>query len=106
MEFFSENVGPYPWKQYSVIQAGDGGMEYAMATFVAGGGKRSNIGTIIHELGHTWFQQILANNESKHPWMDEGFTSYISGLASNKVLRGGEGRPTGGTAVMEDIFMW
>jgi len=96
MEFFSENVGPYPWKQYSVIQAGDGGMEYAMATFVAGGGKRSNIGTIIHELGHTWFQQILANNESKHPWMDEGFTSYISGLASNKILRGGDGRPTGG----------
>ena len=96
MEFFSENVGLYPWKQYSVIQAGDGGMEYAMATFVAGGGKRSNIGTIIHELGHTWFQQILANNESKHPWMDEGFTSYISGLASNKILRGGDGRPTGG----------
>jgi len=96
MEFFSENVGPYPWKQYSVIQAGDGGMEYAMATFVAGGGKRSNIGTIIHELGHTWFQQILANNESKHPWMDEGFTSYISDLASNKILKGGDGRPTGG----------
>ena len=96
MEYFSENIGPYPWKQYSVIQAGDGGMEYAMCTFVAGGGARSNVGTIFHELAHTWFQQILANNESKHPWMDEGFTSYISGLASNKILRGGEGRPTGG----------
>ena len=93
MEYFSENIGPYPWNQYSVIQAGDGGMEYAMCTFVAGGGKRSNIGTIFHELAHTWFQHILANNESKHSWMDEGFTSYISGLASNKILRGGDGRP-------------
>jgi hypothetical protein len=25
-----------------------------------------------HELGHSWFQHILASNESKHPWMDEG----------------------------------
>lgn len=96
MEFFSEKVGKYPWKQYTVIQAGDGGMEYAMTTFVAGGERRSPIGTIIHELGHTWFQQLLGSNESKHPWMDEGFTSYISGLASNKILRGGDGRPSGG----------
>jgi len=26
----------------------------------------------------------LASNESKHPWMDEGFTSYISDLAENE----------------------
>ena len=97
MEFFSENIGPYPWKQYSVIQAGDGGMEYAMCTFVAGGGKRSNVGTIFHELAHTWFQHILANNESKHSWMDEGFGSYITGLAVNKILRGGEGKPSNGS---------
>jgi len=94
MDFFEENIGPYPWNQYSVIQAGDGGMEYAMCTFVAGGGRRSNVGTIFHELAHTWFQHILANNESKHSWMDEGFTSYISGLASDKILRGGEGKPS------------
>jgi aminopeptidase N len=29
---------------------------------------------------------LLASNESKHPWMDEGFTSYISNIASNKIL--------------------
>ena len=96
LAYLNKHVGQYPYKQYSVIHGGDGGMEYAMCTFVAGGGARSNVGTIFHELAHTWFQQILANNESKHPWMDEGFTSYISGLASNKILRGGEGRPTGG----------
>ena len=96
MKFFSENIGKYPWKQYSVIQAGDGGMEYAMCTFVAGGDRRSPIGTVIHEMAHTWFQHILANNESKHPWMDEGFTTYISSLASNKILRKGDGRPTAG----------
>jgi hypothetical protein len=34
-------------------------------------------GTATHELGHSWFQHILASNESKHPWMDEGFTSIF-----------------------------
>jgi plastocyanin len=34
MQFFSENVGQYPYDQYSFIQGGDGGMEYSMCTFL------------------------------------------------------------------------
>ena len=95
MLYYNENIGTYPWKQYSVIQGGDGGMEYAMCTLIAGGETFNSIaGTIFHELAHTWFQQILANNESKHSWMDEGFTSYISSMASNKILRAGDGKPS------------
>lgn len=94
LNYFNENIGEYPWKQYSVIQAGDGGMEYAMCTFVSGGKSLGEIaGTVYHELAHTWFQQLLATNESKHSWMDEGFTSYISTLASNKILKGGNDKP-------------
>ena len=87
LTFFNNNVGPYPYKQYSVIQAGDGGMEYAMCTFISG--KRSFgslVGTTAHEFAHSWFQFILASNETKHSWMDEGFTSYISDAAINQVL--------------------
>jgi hypothetical protein len=87
MEYFSEKIGPYPYKQYSVILAGDGGMEYAMCTFI--GGVRdfeSLAGVISHEIAHTWFQFLLATNESKHAWMDEGFTSYISDQAENQIL--------------------
>jgi hypothetical protein len=29
---YNKTVGDYPYKQYSVIQGGDGGMEYAMCT--------------------------------------------------------------------------
>ncbi len=93
MKFYSKNIGAYPWKQYSVIQGGDGGMEYAMCTLVTGG-KNSIVGTVFHELAHTWFQHILANNESKHSWLDEGFTTYISSLASDKILKGGKGKPS------------
>jgi aminopeptidase N len=94
LQYFNENIGEYPWKQYSVIQGGDGGMEYAMCTLVEGGETLNDIvGTVFHELAHTWFQQILATNESKHSWMDEGFTSYISNMASSLILEGGNGKP-------------
>ncbi|WP_299108270.1 M1 family metallopeptidase [uncultured Winogradskyella sp.] len=86
MDFFSTHVGQYPYKQYSVIQGGDGGMEYAMCTLITGKRKYGSLlGVTAHELAHTWFQFLLASNESKHEWMDEGFTSYISALAMNSL---------------------
>jgi hypothetical protein len=86
MDIFNKNVGNYPYKQYSFIQGGDGGMEYAMSTLMLGNGTLEGIfGTATHELGHSWFQHVLASNESKHPWMDEGFTTYISDLAENEM---------------------
>jgi hypothetical protein len=97
MKFFSEHVGKYPYNQYSVIQGGDGGMEYAMSTLITG--KRtfgSLVGVTAHEMAHTWFQFLLATNEAKHEWMDEGFTSYISGLAMNKVMKRSNPHPTEG----------
>ena len=38
-EFVNENFGVYPYKQYSIIQGGDGGMEYPMCTLIAAGGS-------------------------------------------------------------------
>ena len=87
MEFFSKNIGEYPYDQYSVIQGGDGGMEYAMSTLITGERKfGSLVGVTAHEMAHSWFQHILASNESKHEWMDEGFTSFISGLYMNEFM--------------------
>ena len=86
MDFYNTTVGKYPYKQYSVIQGGDGGMEYAMCTLVLGEGKLDGfVGLIAHEMGHSWFQHVLASNESKHPWMDEGFTSYIEDIVVNEM---------------------
>ncbi|RZP04884.1 MAG: M1 family peptidase [Flavobacteriales bacterium] len=87
LAYFNKHIGDYPYKQYSVVQGGDGGMEYAMCTLITGKRKlKSLIGVTAHELAHTWFQFLLATNESKHEWMDEGFTSYISSLAMNEIM--------------------
>lgn len=86
-EYYNKHIGQYPWKQYSVIQGGDGGMEYAMLTLITGERELGSlIGVTAHEMAHAWFQHLLATNESKNEWMDEGFTSYISTEAMNEVM--------------------
>jgi hypothetical protein len=86
MQFYNQTVGKYPYDQYSVIQGGDGGMEYAMCTLILGEGTFDGlIGVIAHEMAHSWFQHVLASNESKHGWMDEGFTSYLEDLGMNEI---------------------
>jgi hypothetical protein len=94
MAFFNNAVGPYPWKQYSVIQGGDGGMEYAMCTLITGKRKfGSLVGVTAHEMAHAWFQHLFATNEAKHEWMDEGMTSFISDLAMNTVMEENKDNP-------------
>ncbi len=86
MQFYNQTVGKYPYNQYSVIQGGDGGMEYAMCTLILGEGTYDGlIGVIAHEMAHSWFQHVLATNESKHSWMDEGFTSFLEDLGLNEI---------------------
>ncbi|MBM72254.1 MAG: peptidase M1 [Crocinitomicaceae bacterium] len=78
MAFFNEFIGKYPYPQYTVIQGGDGGMEYPMITLITANRKLpSLVGVTVHEMAHSWFQALVATNESLYEWMDEGFTSWI-----------------------------
>ncbi|WP_127844591.1 M1 family metallopeptidase [Psychroflexus aestuariivivens] len=87
LAYFNENIGQYPYDQYSIIQGGDGGMEYAMCTLITGEREfESLVGVTAHEMAHAWFQHILATDEAQHEWMDEGFTTYISTLAMNEIM--------------------
>jgi hypothetical protein len=96
--YFNEHIGPYPYEQYSVIQGGDGGMEYAMCTLITGERSfESLVGVTAHELAHSWFQHVLATNESKHEWMDEGMTTYISTLAMDKIMNKNSKNPMAGS---------
>jgi hypothetical protein len=70
LPYIEKTFGPYPYKQYSFIHGGDGGMEYPMATLLYGPGAA------VHEWMHSWYQGMMGTNESLYPWMDEGFTQY------------------------------
>jgi Peptidase family M1 domain len=70
LPFIEKTFGQYPYKQFSFIHGGDGGMEYPMATLCIGPGAA------LHEWMHSWYYGLLGTNESLYPWMDEGFTQY------------------------------
>jgi hypothetical protein len=82
LPFIEKTFGVYPYRQYSFIHGGDGGMEYPMATLLIGPGAW------LHEWLHSWYHGMLGTNESLYAWMDEGFTSYaedrVSAFLENK----------------------
>ena len=78
-KYADEHFGKYPYPHYSIIQGGDGGMEYPMATLITGHRTlKSLVGVSVHEAMHSWYQGLLASNEALFAWMDEGFTCYAS----------------------------
>ncbi|NJN42032.1 MAG: M1 family metallopeptidase [Flammeovirgaceae bacterium] len=79
-QFMNKTFGKYPHPVYSVIQGGDGGMEYPMCTLITGerGTLESLVGVMAHEVSHSWYQMTLASNESLYAWMDEGYTDFSS----------------------------
>jgi hypothetical protein len=74
--YIEKNFGAYPYKQFSFIEGGDGGMEYPMATLL------TEPGAWLHELMHNWYYGIIANNENRYAWMDEGFATYADNVVA------------------------
>lgn len=78
-EFMNKTFGKYPYDTYSIIQGGDGGMEYPMCTLITGERSfGSLVGVMAHEAAHSWYQGVLASNEALYPWFDEGFTDFAA----------------------------
>lgn len=78
-EFMNVTFGKYPYDTYSIIQGGDGGMEYPMCTLITGERSfGSLVGVMAHEAAHSWYQGVLASNEALYAWMDEGFADFTS----------------------------
>lgn len=90
--------GPYPWSSLTVVEpptfaAGASGMEYptfvttdparGLPRWLAAFGYDHRLhgqATTVHELGHQYFQGLVANNEDAEPWLDEGLTTFASML--------------------------
>ena len=65
--------GSFPWPQLTNLHRIEGGgTEFPMMIMDGSAG----IGLIVHETGHNYLMGILANNEWKEGWLDEGFTSF------------------------------
>ena len=68
--------GPFAWPQLTnVHRIEGGGTEFPMMVMNGGPG----LGLIVHEVGHNYTMGILANNEWREGFLDEGFTSFQTG---------------------------
>ncbi|RLD18331.1 MAG: hypothetical protein DRI69_10520 [Bacteroidetes bacterium] len=81
LRFYSNHVGPYPYDHVTAVEAPlskGGGMEYPMITLI--GHEVSDFAldrVITHEVGHNWFYGMIATDERRYPWMDEGMNYYF-----------------------------
>ena len=80
--------GEFAWPQITnVHRIEGGGTEFPMMIH---DGSASQ-GLIVHELGHNYVMGILANNEWKEGWLDEGFTSFQTTLFFEQLQPGNDG---------------
>ncbi|HEY8196048.1 MAG TPA: M1 family aminopeptidase, partial [Gemmatimonadales bacterium] len=65
--------GPFAWPQMTnVHRIEGGGTEFPMMVM----NGSADQGLIVHEVGHNYTMGILANNEWREGWLDEGFTTF------------------------------
>jgi hypothetical protein len=79
IEQLSAYLWPYPWPQMTSMEGvlQGGGMEYPMMTLISPWADTLSLaGDIMHETGHMWFPMQVGSNETRYPWMDEGFTQF------------------------------
>ncbi|RMF50748.1 MAG: M1 family peptidase [Bacteroidetes bacterium] len=88
LDSLSRAVGPYPYDHATAVEgalSAGGGMEYPMITVITPMSDTTSLkNVIIHEVGHNWFQGLLASNERLHPWQDEGLNSYYENRLMGK----------------------
>ncbi|HEU5059888.1 MAG TPA: M1 family metallopeptidase [Kofleriaceae bacterium] len=104
IEALSVMIHPYPWARMTIVDpppdaaGGAGGMEYPTLVTTAADSVFAPEGVwlpefvTVHEVGHNWFQGILASNEVDEAWLDEGMNEYIDGVVMEKLY----GRETSG----------
>ncbi|MFN8574514.1 MAG: M1 family metallopeptidase [Gemmatimonadaceae bacterium] len=83
----------YPYPVASNVHGSVGGMEYPMIAFCGARPRPDGtydaslpyrlISVTIHEVGHNWFPMILATDERKWGWMDEGMNSFLQYYAEH-----------------------
>ncbi len=81
LSYLNQNVGKYPYKQYSVAETGFcyGGMEYPNLAMVTSG-SASYQEAIAHETAHQWFYGVVGNNQITDAWQDEGLCEFVTYL--------------------------
>jgi hypothetical protein len=84
LAFFDTIFGPFAWPQITNLHRIEpGGTEFPMLMM----NGSPSVGLILHEVGHNYVQGIMANNEWRETWLDEGFVSFLTNWAHERAGR-------------------
>jgi hypothetical protein len=90
LDYLEKRVGPYPYEQLYIFENNMfiTGMEYPGLVFVSAHRLNTDTGhvTVLHEIAHQWFYNLIGNNQILEPWLDEGFATYFT----DEFLQGNE----------------
>ncbi len=99
LEIFNEHFGPYPYKEYDVVEAPlnrPSGLEYpgmgviASRLYADPAAPDFNT-TVAHEVAHQWWYNMVGNDVLRTPWMDEALATYSS-ILYWEMVAGSSGR--------------
>lgn len=87
LETYGRMALEYPYPKAINVNGPVGGMEYPMVAFCGARPgpdgtytpqtERALVSVTIHEVGHNWYPMIVATDERKWTWMDEGLTTFL-----------------------------
>lgn len=111
VEDFSKKWFVYPYPVATSVAGPVGGMEFPSLAFNHWDNEPYDMYLLAsHEIGHSWYPMIVGSDERRHPFMDEGFNTFIDiyaqedfNLGEFAPKRDGEYAPGGGNPADEII---
>jgi hypothetical protein len=94
LQFFNEVIGPYPYSDFVIMATHTDALGVEYPGVIAINQNLSNMesgstdtqqnkylnSTVVHEVGHQWFYNLIGNDQVNEPWIDESTTQFITYL--------------------------
>lgn len=89
LQFFSQRFGPYPYTELDIVATPTLalGIEYPGVIAItrraydpAGALWNHLETTVVHEVAHQWFYNLVGNDQLDEPWLDEALAQYATWL--------------------------
>ena len=83
VDLFTKLYGPYPYKTLRIVETGrQQGQEYSGMVGIGSiiyngypgrGSRHDLIATVVHEISHQWWFNVVGSDQIRTPWLDESF---------------------------------